>query len=256
MNPSHLISWNVNGLRSILRKGFANFLRHTKAEVICLQEIKARPEQIADLGWADGWQVYWNPAQKPGYAGTATLVRRAALGHHCGIGEPVHDGEGRVLTLEFPDFYLVNVYVPNAQRELTRLTYRAESWSPAFAAYLQRLEKTKPVVVCGDMNVAHRELDLARPRENVGNAGFTVEERSCFQQLLDQGLVDTFREFCQEGGHYTWWSYQNQARPRNIGWRIDYFLVSQALKARLRDAQIHPEILGSDHCPVSLQLAW
>jgi exodeoxyribonuclease-3 len=256
MNPSHLISWNVNGLRSILRKGFAEFLQTSHADVVCLQEIKTRPEQIEDLAWSQGWEIFWNPAQKPGYSGTATLSRTPVLSHHLGLGDPAHDSEGRVVTTEFPAFYLVNVYVPNAQRELTRLKYRAEGWSPAFAHYLRNLEKTKPVIVCGDLNVAHQEIDLARPRENVGNAGFTHEERTCFQALLDQGLLDTFREFCQDGGHYTWWSYQNQARPRNIGWRIDYFLTSAKLRPHLQAARIHPEVPGSDHCPISLKLSW
>lgn len=254
MNPSRLVSWNVNGLRAILKKGFAEFLRDCRADVVCLQEIKARPDQIEDLAWAEGWEIFWNPAQKPGYSGTATLCRIPPLRVTTGINQPIHDSEGRVLTTEFPDFHLVNVYVPNAQRELTRLAYRAKEWSPAFAGFIAELEKTKPVIVCGDMNVAHREIDLARPRENVGNAGFTAEERACFQTLLDQGLLDTFREFCQDGGHYTWWSYQSQARPRNIGWRIDYFLASKALRPRLHSAEILPHVPGSDHCPVRLDL--
>lgn len=255
MNPRHLISWNVNGLRAILQKGFGEFLRGCGAEVVCLQEIKARPDQIEDMAWAEGWEVCWNPAQKPGYSGTATLSRVPVVSHHAGMGNPSHDAEGRILTTEFPGFYLVNVYVPNAQRELTRLTYRAKEWSPAFLGYLRDLERSKPVVVCGDMNVAHQEVDLARARENVGNAGFTAEERACFQEMLDAGWVDSFRHFHQNGGHYTWWSYQNQARPRNIGWRIDYFLVSQKLRPVMEGAAIHPEIMGSDHCPVSLRLA-
>jgi exodeoxyribonuclease-3 len=249
-----LISWNVNGLRAILQKGFADFLNQCDADVVCLQEIKARPDQLAGVDWPSGWTILWNPAQRPGYSGVATFLRQPAISHTCGIGAEEHDKEGRVLTTEFADFHLVNVYVPNAQRALTRLDYRTHGWSPAFLSFLQDLRKNKPVVVCGDMNVAHEEIDLARPKDNVKNAGFTPEERGCFRALLGAGFLDSFRELESGGGHYTWWSYQNDARARNVGWRIDYFLLTPELRPALRQAFIWPHIMGSDHCPVGVDL--
>ena len=245
-----LLSWNVNGLRSILNKGLPHFLHASDADVVCLQEIKARPEQVGhDF---EDYQVYWNPAAKPGYSGTAILSRKKPLSVTSGIGQPAHHNEGRVITAEFKDFFLVNVYTPNSQRELTRLDYRIHEWTPAFLAFLTNLQKRKPVIFCGDMNVAHREIDLARPKDNLRNAGFTLEEREAFDRILDSGFVDSFRQFESRGGHYTWWSYQSAARERNIGWRIDYFCVSLAIASSLRSAFIQAEVGGSDHCPVGI----
>jgi exodeoxyribonuclease-3 len=250
-----LISWNVNGLRAIVGKGFLDFMTEADADVICLQEIKAREEQVAEIPWPAGYHRFWNSAQKPGYSGTAIFSRIAPVSVRSGIGSELHDREGRVITAEFEAFFLVNVYVPNSQRELTRLSYRTESWEPAFLAFLKDLEKMKPVIVCGDLNVAHREIDLARPKDNVKNAGFTPEERSCFQKVIDAGFIDTFRlRNPDAGGHYTWWSYMNQARVRNIGWRIDYFCISPSLEPMLHDAFIWPHVQGSDHCPVGVDL--
>lgn len=249
-----LVSWNVNGLRSILGKGLLDFWTAEKPDVLCLQETKARPEQVEGVEWPRGFAGHWNSAEKPGYSGVASFARRAPAGVAAGIGEDDHDREGRVVALEYDDFFLVNVYTPNSQRELTRLGYRTRSWEPAFRAYLKRLENAKPVIVCGDLNVAHTEDDLANPKTNRRNAGFTDEERGEFQALLDAGFVDTFRLFTRGNGHYTWWSYMNNARPRNIGWRIDYFLVSAALVPRVKAARILPHVPGSDHCPVVLEL--
>jgi exodeoxyribonuclease-3 len=249
-----LISWNVNGLRSVLGKGLLEFWAAEKPDVLCLQEIKAKPEQVAEVTWPSGFAPHWNSAEKPGYAGTATFATNKPRGTTNGIGSEEHDREGRVVALEYEEFYLVNVYTPNSQRELTRLDYRTKQWEPAFRAYLKQLEKKKPVIVCGDLNVAHTELDLANPKTNRKNAGFTDEERTEFQTLIDAGFVDTFRLFTQGNGHYTWWSYMNGARPRNIGWRIDYFLVSASLVPRVKAARILPHVPGSDHCPVVLEL--
>lgn len=249
-----IVSWNVNGIRSILGKGFLDFVAKADADVLCLQETKAREEQVAEVAWPEGYHRFWNSAEKPGYSGTAVFTRTKPLAVNYGIGMADHDREGRVITAEYDGFFLVNVYVPNSQRALTRLGYRTTGWEPAFLAYLKRLEETKPVVFCGDMNVAHTEIDLARPKDNTKNAGFTPEERSCFQKLIDAGFIDTFRGKVVEGGHYTWWSYMNQARVRNIGWRIDYVCVSPALEDQISDAFIWPEVLGSDHCPVGVDL--
>ena len=249
-----LISWNVNGLRSVLGKGLLEFWNAEKPDVLCLQEIKAKPEQVAEVAWPGGFAPHWNSAEKPGYSGTATFSRNKPRGTANGIGIEEHDREGRVVALEYEDFFLVNVYTPNSQRELTRLDYRTKQWEPAFRAYLKKLEKKKPVIVCGDLNVAHTEHDLANPKTNRKNAGFTDEERAEFQALVDAGFVDTFRLFTQGNGHYTWWSYMNGARPRNIGWRIDYFLVSAELVPRVKAARILPHVPGSDHCPVVLEL--
>lgn len=249
-----LISWNVNGVRSILTKGFHQFVAEADADVICLQETKAHPDQLTEIAWPKGYLHYWNAAEKKGYSGTAIFTRHEPKSVQYGIGVAQHDQEGRVITAEYDDFYLVNVYVPNSQRALTRLAYRTQHWGPDFRAYLKRLEETKPVILCGDLNVAHREIDLARPKENTKNAGFTPEEREDFSRFIDAGFIDTFREFEPNGGHYTWWSYQSQARERNIGWRIDYFCVSEILRSRLRSASILPHVLGSDHCPVGLEL--
>lgn len=246
-----LLSWNVNGIRAALRKGFLDFLAAEAPDVMCVQETKAAPEDV-EAAWPS-YEAHWNWAEKRGYSGVLTLSKTAPLSVTRGIGIAVHDREGRVLTTEFADFFLVNVYVPNSQRELTRLAYR-QQWDRAFLAYLRALERTKPVIFCGDLNVAHTEIDLARPKDNVKNHGFTPEERAGFDALVAAGFVDSFREFEKAGGHYTWWSQMNGARARNIGWRIDYFLVSGALRPRLKNARILPHVAGSDHCPVALEL--
>lgn len=243
-----LISWNVNGLRAAMGKGFMEAFTTLDADVFCLQETKLQQGQI-DLE-LPGYHQYWNYAEKKGYSGTAIFTRQAAQSVRYGIGVEEHDHEGRVITLDMGDFYLVNVYTPNAQRELTRLDYRMR-WEAAFLAYLQGLDK--PVVFCGDLNVAHKPIDLKNPKTNEGNAGFTPQERGKMDALLSSGYVDTFRYFHpEETGAFSWWSYMFHARERNTGWRIDYFIVSEALKDRLESACIHPEIFGSDHCPVEL----
>lgn len=247
-----LISWNVNGLRSILGKGLPAYLESENADVLCLQEAKARPEQVDHA--FEGYHACWNPAEKPGYSGTVILTRRKPRSVTCGIGHAGHDREGRVITADFGDFFLVNVYTPNSQRGLARLDYRTRLWTPAFITFLIGLQNLKPVIFCGDMNVAHREIDLARPRENTRSAGFTIEEREAFDRVLDAGFVDSFRQFESGGGHYTWWSYQSGARARNIGWRIDYFCVSSSLTQQLRSACIQPDIPGSDHCPIGISI--
>ena len=248
-----LISWNVNGLRAALDKGFLESFRALDAEVFCLQETKVQPGQVTlDL---PGYHQYWNYAEKKGYSGTAIFTRQPALSVRYGMGVEEHDREGRMITLDMGDFYLLTVYTPNAQRELTRLPYRM-AWEDAFLAYLKGLEKDKPVVFCGDLNVAHEEIDLKNPKSNQQNAGFTREERDKMTALLDAGFIDTFRYFYPEQtGAYSWWSYMFHAREKNAGWRIDYWIVSQALEGRLQGAAIHPEIFGSDHCPVELTMA-
>jgi exodeoxyribonuclease-3 len=248
-----LISWNVNGLRAVLRKGFLDYLEREQPDLLCLQETRCDPNEVEAL-WPARYTTYWNGAEKKGYSGTALFTMTRPLAVTRGIGRPEHDREGRVLTAEFPDYFVVNVYVPNAQRELTRLAYRQE-WDRAFLRYLRRLERRKPVIWCGDLNVAHTELDLANPKANVHNHGFTAEERAGFSAYVRAGFVDSFRVFEPGGGHYTWWSQQHQARARNIGWRIDYVLLSGALRPRLTRAFIRPDIPGSDHCPVGIELA-
>lgn len=248
-----LISWNVNGLRAVLRKGFLSYLESEAPDILCLQETKCSPDQVEQL-WPAGYTTFWNSAEKKGYSGTAIFTRHRPLKVTTGIGHDVHDREGRVLTAEFPDFQLVNVYVPNSQRELTRLPYR-QQWDRDFLAYLRKLDRRKPVIWCGDLNVAHTEIDLANPKSNVKNHGFTPEERAGFGAFLEAGFVDTFREFEKGGGHYTWWSPMSGARARNVGWRIDYFLISRALRPRLRRAFIQPHIPDSDHCPVGIELS-
>ena len=247
-----LISWNVNGLRACVEKGFLDYFKEAQADVFCLQETKLQEGQIElEL---PGYFQYWNYAEKKGYSGTAMFTRKEPLSVTYGMGVEEHDHEGRVITAEFEDFYLVTVYTPNAQRELTRLEYRMR-WEEDFLKYLKGLEEKKPVIFCGDLNVAHQEIDLKNPKSNRGNAGFTDEERRCFGKLLENGFVDTFRHFYPDvTGAYSWWSYMFQARAKNAGWRIDYFLASQALTDRLADAKIHPEVQGSDHCPVELEI--
>ncbi|OHE79182.1 MAG: exodeoxyribonuclease III [Verrucomicrobia bacterium RIFCSPLOWO2_12_FULL_64_8] len=250
-----LISWNVNGVRAALKKGLLAVLESAKADVFCLQEIKCQPGDVQHVAWPKGLEPVWNPAEKKGYAGTAMFFRRKPLGVKFGIGVAAHDNEGRVITAEFADWWLVTVYQPNAQRGLTRLDYRVTQWDLAFLKFLRKLEKKKPVVFCGDLNVAHTEIDLTNPKTNRRNAGFTDEEREGFSRLLAAGYVDTFREFEKGPGHYTWWSQMGDCRARNIGWRVDYFVVSAALRPRLERAWISPEITGSDHCPVGLEIS-
>lgn len=245
-----LISWNVNGIRSCVSKGFMEFFTEIDADIFCIQESKMQEGQLElDL---PGYHQYWNYAEKKGYSGTAIFTKKEPLSVMNGIGIQEHDKEGRVITLEFEDFYMVTVYTPNSQNELARLDYRME-WEDAFLAYLKKLEEKHPVIVCGDMNVAHKEIDLKNPKTNRKNAGFTDEEREKFTRLLDNGFVDTFRHFYpDQEGIYSWWSYRFQARAKNAGWRIDYFLASECLKDQLQDSKIHTEIMGSDHCPVEL----
>lgn len=246
-----LVSWNVNGLRAIVGKGFAGVFRRFDADFVCLQETKLQGGQI-DLAF-EGYWSYWNYADKKGYSGTVIFTRHEPLSISNGIGVDLHDHEGRVITLEMADFYLVNVYTPNAQDGLRRLEYRMK-WEENFAGYLRRLDTKKPVIVCGDMNVAHQEIDLRNPKTNHLNPGFTDEERGCFSRLLDLGFKDTFRELHPESQVFSWWSYRFQARSKNIGWRIDYFLVSRRLMTHVTEAEIHTDTMGSDHCPVSVTL--
>ena len=248
----HLVSWNVNGIRACVRKGGDQWLGQCGADVICLQETRAFPEQV-DLE-LPGYESYWNPAEKAGYSGVAIYARREPLEVTAGLGIVELDTEGRVLTAEFDDIFAVTVYTPNSQKELRRLEYRQHRWDPSFLEHMRELATRKPVVFCGDLNVAHKEIDLANPRSNRRNAGFTDEERSAFDAMLDGGFVDTFREFETGGGHYSWWSNRPGVRERNVGWRIDYVLVSEELRPRLEAAAIHPEVMGSDHCPVSIRL--
>lgn len=253
--PMRLLSWNVNGLRAVLKKNFVETVLSEDPDVICLQETKARPDQVElplDLGT---WKNYWNSAEKPGYSGTAIFTKSEPLEVTCGMGIDEHDTEGRVIRAEFPDFQLVNVYTPNAQDGLRRLDYRME-WDNAFRHYLLHLQKSgKPVIWCGDLNVAHEEIDLARPRQNRGSAGFSDEERAKFSELLQAGFVDSFRHFFPDKTEaYTWWSFRGGARSRNVGWRIDYFGVDREALPSLRNATIHPDVPGSDHCPVGIEL--
>ena len=245
-----LISWNVNGLRACMEKGFPDFFKDVDADVFCLQETKLQKGQITmDL---PGYHQYWNYAEKKGYSGTAVFTKEEPLSVSYGIGIEKHDHEGRVITLEFQQFYMITVYTPNSQDELKRLDYRME-WEDDFLAYLKNLEKKKPVIVCGDMNVAHKEIDLKNPKTNRKNAGFTDEERNKFSVLLESGFTDTFRYFYPDlEGAYSWWSYRFKAREKNAGWRIDYFLTSNSLNNSLKDAIIYKDVFGSDHCPVGL----
>ena len=243
-----LISWNVNGLRACVGKNFMDFFKEIDADIFCIQESKLQQGQI-DLE-LPGYHQSWNYAEKKGYSGTAIFTKKEPLSVSYGIGIEEHDKEGRVITLEYDKFYMITVYTPNSQNELARLSYRME-WEDAFRAYLKKLEETKPVVVCGDLNVAHKEIDLKNPKTNRKNAGFTDEEREKFSILLENGFIDTFRYFYPDlEGIYSWWSYRFQARAKNAGWRIDYFLISNSLKDHLKGAHIHTDILGSDHCPV------
>ncbi len=245
------ISWNVNGLRACVKKDFEASFHHLDADFFCLQETKMQAGQL-DLQF-EGYQSYWNYADKKGYSGTAIYTKHAPLNVTYGLGIDEHDHEGRVITMEMEDFFLITVYVPNSQDELRRLDYRMQ-WEDDFRAYVKQLDAIKPVIICGDLNVAHEEIDLKNPKTNRRNAGFTDEEREKMTILLNNGFVDTFRHLYPEQVTYSWWSYRFRAREKNAGWRIDYFLISERLKERLVDAKIHTEILGSDHCPVELEL--
>lgn len=246
------ISWNVNGLRACYDKGFADAFNRLEADFFCLQETKMQEGQL-DVQF-EGYQSYWNYAEKKGYSGTAIFSKVKPLSVTYGLGIEEHDHEGRVITLELESYYLITVYTPNSQEELRRLDYKMK-WDDDFRAYLKKLEEKKPVIVCGDLNVAHKEIDLKNPKTNRKNAGFTDEERAKFTTLLESGFTDTFRYFYPEQeGIYSWWSYRFKAREKNAGWRIDYFLTSDSLKDKLRGAQIHTDILGSDHCPVELTI--
>ena len=247
-----LISWNVNGIRACLDKGFLDFFKQADADIFCLQETKLQGGQLElEL---PGYYQYWNYAEKKGYSGTALFTKREPINVSYGIGVEEHDHEGRVIAAEFEDFYVVTVYTPNSQDELRRLDYRMR-WEAAFLAYLKKLEEQKPVVFCGDLNVAHKEIDLKNPKTNHHNAGFTDEERACFSTVLENGFIDSFRYFYPDQKDiYSWWSYRFRAREKNAGWRIDYFLVSEVLRERMQGAAIHTEVFGSDHCPVELLL--
>ena len=247
-----LISWNVNGLRAVVNKGFNEIFENFNSDIFCLQETKMQEGQL-DINF-DGYEKYFNSAERKGYSGTAVFTKMKPISVTKGIGIEEHDKEGRVLTLEFENFYLVNCYTPNSQRELTRLNYRM-IWENDFKDYLNNLKSKKPVILCGDLNVAHNEIDLKNPKTNVGNAGFTYEEREKMTELLGTGFVDSFRFLYPEKiDAYSWWSYMGRAREKNIGWRIDYFIVSENIKEKIKDAKIHPEIYGSDHCPVELDI--
>lgn len=247
-----LISWNVNGIRACAGKGFMDFFNSIDADIFCIQESKMQEGQLTlDM---PGYYQYWNYADKKGYSGTAIFTKEKPLNETKGIGIDEHDHEGRVITLEYENFYMVTVYTPNSQNELARLDYRMK-WEDDFRAYLKKLEENKPVIVCGDMNVAHNEIDLKNPKTNRKNAGFTDEEREKMTVLLDDGFIDTFRYFYPDQENiYSWWSYRFKAREKNAGWRIDYFLTSESLKDKLVDAKIHTDIMGSDHCPVELDI--
>lgn len=247
-----LISWNVNGLRACMNKGFMEFFTSIDADIFCLQESKMQKDQ-ADFCF-NGYEEFWNSAEKKGYSGTVILSKTKPLNISYDMGIDLHDHEGRIICAEYPHFYLVNVYTPNSQRELARLEYRMQ-WEDDFRAYLKNLEKHKPVIICGDLNVAHQEIDLKNPKTNRKNAGFTDEERGKMTELLQSGFIDTYRYFYPDKlGAYSWWSYMGKARENNTGWRIDYFLCSSSLSPYLKDATIYPEIFGSDHCPVGLEL--
>lgn len=260
MSPKYLISWNVNGLRAAIRKGFESFAEKSGADVICLQETKISEDLISEFSFADYPYVYWNCAVKKGYSGTAILSKMEPISLSYGLGIEKHDNEGRVITAEYENYFLVTVYTPNSQnhdenKRPRRLDYRTQEWDVDFLNYVQSLEETKPVIFCGDLNVAHNEIDLANPKTNRKNAGFTQEERERFDKIVEAGYTDTFRYFYPDQTEaYSWWSYRAAARARNIGWRIDYFLSSSSLADQIKDASILSEIEGSDHCPVTLTI--
>ena len=247
-----LISWNVNGIRACINKGFKDFFNEIDADIFCIQETKCQKNQI-DLEFK-GYTSYWNRAEKKGYSGTAIFTKQKPISVTYGIGIEEHDKEGRVITLEFEKFYMINIYTPNSKRELERLEYR-QIWEDEIRKYMLKLNENKPVIMCGDLNVAHKEIDLKNPKTNRHNAGFTDEERNKMTELLDAGFVDTFRVLYPEKENaYSWWSYMGHAREKNVGWRIDYFIVSKSIENCIKEAKIHSEILGSDHCPVELEI--
>lgn len=247
-----LISWNVNGIRACLNKGFADAFKQLDADIFCIQETKCQPEQI-ELEF-EGYTSYWNSAEKKGYSGTAIFTKQKPLNVTYGIGIEEHDKEGRVITLEFEKFYMVDIYTPNSKRELERLDYR-QIWEDEIRKYLLKLNETKSVIMCGDLNVAHKEIDLKNPKTNRHNAGFTDEERQKMTELLDAGFTDSFRYlYPDKENAYSWWSYMGHAREKNVGWRIDYFIVSKSIENQIKEAKIYPEIMGSDHCPVGLEI--
>lgn len=247
-----LVSWNVNGIRACVKKGFMDYFKEVDADIFCIQESKLQEGQIELI--LEGYHQYWNYAIKKGYSGTAVFTKKEPLSVRYGLGDDETEPEGRILTLEYEGFYLVNVYTPNSQRDLARLPYRLE-WEERIREYLLGLDQIKPVIMCGDLNVAHFEIDLKNAKSNRGNSGFTDEERGKMTRLLGSGFVDAFRyKYPEAEGAYTWWSYMAKVRERNIGWRIDYFIVSEKLKERILDSQIHCDIMGSDHCPVALEL--
>ena len=247
-----LVSWNVNGIRAVLTKGFEDFFKNVNADIFCIQETKCQEGQV-ELEF-EGYQSFWNSAEKKGYSGTAIFTKIKPLAVKYGIGIEEHDKEGRVITLEFKDFYMVNIYTPNSKRELERLDYR-QIWEDEIRKYLLNLNKTKPVIMCGDLNVAHKEIDLKNPKTNTHNAGFTIEERNKMTELLNSGFIDTFRYlYPDKTDCYTWWSYMRKAREKNVGWRIDYFIVSDSIKNKIKEANIYQEIMGSDHCPIGLEI--
>ncbi len=247
-----LVSWNVNGIRACLNKGFDDFFKSVNADIFCLQETKCQEGQV-DLEY-DGYESYWNSAEKKGYSGTAVFTKIKPLSVSYGIGIEEHDKEGRVITLEFDKFYLVDIYTPNSKRELERLDYR-QIWEDEIRKYLLKLNETKPVIMCGDLNVAHKEIDLKNPKTNTHNAGFTIEERNKMTELLNAGFVDSFRYlYPDKENAYSWWSYMRKAREKNVGWRIDYFIVSESIKDKIKEASIYSEVMGSDHCPVGLEI--
>ncbi|OKZ57395.1 MAG: exodeoxyribonuclease III [Clostridium sp. 26_21] len=246
-----LISWNVNGIRACINKGFTEFFKESNADIFCLQETKCQPEQI-NLEF-EGYTSYWNSAEKKGYSGTAIFTKKRPINVSYGIGIEEHDKEGRIITLEFENFYLVTNYTPNAKRELERLDYRM-IWEDEIRKYLLELNTKKSVIMCGDLNVAHEEIDLKNPKTNKGNAGFTDEEREKMTELLNAGFIDSYRYLYPEKIEYSWWSYMGHAREKNVGWRIDYFIVSNDFKEKIKDAIIYTDILGSDHCPIGLEI--
>jgi len=252
--PLKLISWNVNGIRASLKKGFLEFIAKEKPDILCLQEVKATQEQANLDMFLPAYHHHWNAAERKGYSGVAILSKIKPLRVTSGMHISKHDKEGRVLTAEYEHYFLVCVYTPNAKRGLERLPYRYKEWDVDFLKYVKKLQKKKPVIFCGDLNVAHQEIDLANPKSNRGNHGFTDEERGGFDNILKAGFLDSFREFNAEGGHYTWWSPLTHARERNIGWRIDYFCLSQVLRPRLQETSILSHVMGSDHCPISILL--
>ena len=248
-----IISWNVNGIRAVIKKGFYDFIKEHNPDILCLQETKANKEQV-DLNLPDYKYKYWNSAVKKGYSGTTIFSKIKPQLIQNDLSIKKHDMEGRVITAEFKDYYLVTVYTPNSKRELLRLDYRKKEWDVDFLKFLKNLEKTKPVIFCGDLNVAHKEIDLKNPKTNHRNAGFTDEEREGFDNYINAGFIDTFREFEKGAGHYTWWSYMFQARFKNIGWRIDYFCISKTLNPIVRNSYILKDVMGSDHAPIAIEI--